>query len=142
MRLNKIVFIAAAMLAVAACSKEKEPEKPPVKPDTPSTPEQPEDDKPLTFTATLQEFSEALAGTKTAMSGPMTIKWQPGDRIAVFCGKSTSQYSYTTSAGDGTFTGNGKKATRYNAVFPSGMVTGFSLGKSDSVPDTLSIRFP
>ena len=75
--MNRVLIAVTAMLAIAACSKEKEPEKPPVKPDTPSTPEQPEDDKPLTFTATLQEFSEALAGTKTAMSGPMAIKWQP-----------------------------------------------------------------
>ena len=128
------------MLAVAACSTEKETEKPVVKPDNPQ-PEQPSE-TPLTFTATLQQFTEAQIGTKTAMSGPLSAKWQPGDRIAVFCGKSTSQYSYVTSAGDGTFTGNGKKASLYRAVYPSGMTTGFSLGKSESVPDTLSIHFP
>jgi uncharacterized lipoprotein YajG len=51
MRLNKIVFIAAAMLAVAACSTEKETQKPVVKPDNPQP--EPPSETPLTFTATL-----------------------------------------------------------------------------------------
>ncbi len=131
MKLFAKVFLTLGLLSLVGC----EPETEPVPPDQ-TDPVNPPVETPLTFSAQLQPLT---GGSGT----PLSLQWQAGDRIAVYCGKegASNAVSYVSTQGDGTFTGSGSKASRYWSVYPASMAQSFSPGKSASFPDTLDVHF-
>ena len=126
----KIILVMTAVLGLSGCDG-KEPIEQPETPEKP-TPGVKPTPTALTFQASRQALDPAGA--------PLSLSWEAGDRIAVFCGKENSSYLYTTTKGDGIFTGSGKKSTRYWSVLPASMADHFA--PAGSGPDTLYLHFP
>ena len=86
--MKKSLFIAAALLALAACSREMDVNIP-------------------AGDMTITARTEASADTKTMVEGQTHVYWEPGDEIIVFAGGKSGKFttSLTTSAASATFNG-------------------------------------
>ena len=85
----------------------------------------------MTFTATHENND---AATRAMLNG-MTILWESGDKIKVYNGSSTNEYTVSNAdAGSSTghFTGPSSEAmpTSYTAVYPSSVVSSLSTGSA------------
>ena len=101
--MRKSLFFAAALLALAACTRE-------------ANVNVPAGDK------TLVARTESSAGTRTIVEGETHVYWEPGDEIKVFAGSESGKFTtaITESAAQAEFTGTLEIAsgTEIWAIYP------------------------
>ncbi|MCR5560640.1 MAG: hypothetical protein K6F58_02360 [Bacteroidales bacterium] len=122
---QSLLFIAVAMLAFAACSREEEtpvPEKPgkeeQQKPQDPEDPTEPEDSI-VTIKVSIPE--ETYSKVSLAESdGSLTAAWEESDRIRIISGNKSEEYSITQilSPGVAEFSGRKVEGESFDILYP------------------------
>ena len=92
MRLNRLI-LAAAMMSLAACSKEEIPEVPKPNQEQTGKPEDKPEDKPGIDESICMKLSPTLQNMVEARSGVIT-RWQTGNRMGLFTEGTNLEYTY------------------------------------------------
>ena len=92
MRLNRLI-LAAAMMSLAACSKEEIPEAPKPNQEQTGKPEDKPEDKPVIDESICMKLSPTLQNMVEARSGVIT-QWQTGNRMGLFTEGTNLEYTY------------------------------------------------
>lgn len=92
MRLNRLI-LAAAMMSLAACSKEEIPEVPKPEQEQTGKPEDKPEDKPVIDESICMKLSPTLQNMVEARSGVIT-QWQTGNRMGLFTEGTNLEYTY------------------------------------------------
>lgn len=92
MRLNRLI-LAAAMMSLAACSKEEIPEVPKPNQEQTGKPEDKPEDKPVIDESICMKLSPTLQNMVEARSGVIT-QWQTGNRMGLFTEGTNLEYTF------------------------------------------------
>lgn len=92
MRLNRLI-LAAAMMSLAACSKEEIPEVPKPNQEQTGKPGDKPEDKPVIDESICMKLSPTLQNMVEARSGVIT-QWQTGNRMGLFTEGTNLEYTY------------------------------------------------
>lgn len=92
MRLNRLI-LAAAMMSLAACSKEEIPEVPKPEQEQTGKPEDKPEDKPVIDESICMKLSPTLQNMVEARSGVIT-QWQTGNRMGLFTEGTNLEYTF------------------------------------------------
>ena len=92
MRLNRLI-LAAAMMSLAACSKEEIPEVPKPNQEQTGKPEDKPEDKPGIDESICMKLSPTLQNMVEARSGVIT-QWQTGNRMGLFTEGTNLEYTF------------------------------------------------
>ena len=92
MRLNRLI-LAAAMMSLAACSKEEIPEAPKPNQEQTGKPENKPEDKPVIDESICMKLSPTLQNMVEARSGVIT-QWQTGNRMGLFTEGTNLEYTF------------------------------------------------
>lgn len=92
MRLNRLI-LAAAMMSLAACSKEEIPEAPKPNQEQTGKPENKPEDKPVIDESICMKLSPTLQNMVEARSGVIT-QWQTGSRMGLFTEGTNLEYTF------------------------------------------------
>ena len=92
MRLDRLI-LAAAMMSLAACSKEEIPEVPKPEQEQTGKPEDKPEDKPVIDESICMKLSPTLQNMVEARSGVIT-QWQTGNRMGLFTEGTNLEYTF------------------------------------------------
>lgn len=92
MRLNRLI-LAAAMMSLAACSKEEIPEAPKPNQEQTGKPGDKPEDKPVIDESICMKLSPTLQNMVEARSGVIT-QWQTGNRMGLFTEGTNLEYTF------------------------------------------------
>ena len=92
MRLNRLI-LAAAMMSLAACSKEEIPEVPKPNQEQTGKPGDKPEDKPVIDESICMKLSPTLQNMVEARSGVIT-RWQTGNRMGLFTEGTNLEYTF------------------------------------------------